>query len=114
MSYELPVVATDVWGTHEMVVDGETGLLTKASRFAEYHGRDFIPKWEDPKFWRSISRIDPAMVDDIVSKVSYLVENPKSGRQMGRNARREVEIGKFSLQERNRKLTRIFRESLGS
>jgi glycosyltransferase involved in cell wall biosynthesis len=114
MSYELPVVATDVWGTREMVLDGETGLLTKASRFAEYYGRDFIPKWEDPKFWRSISRIDPAMVEDLVSKVSYLVENPKLGRQMGRNARREIEIGKFSLQERNRKLTRIFRESIGS
>ncbi len=114
MSYELPVVATDVWATREMVLDGQTGLLTKASRFADYYGSDFIPQWGEPNFWRSIERIDPAMVEDIVIKVSYLLENPKLGRQMGRNGRREIETGRFSLLERNRKLSRIFRESLGS
>jgi glycosyltransferase involved in cell wall biosynthesis len=114
MSYELPVVATDVWATREMVLDGRTGLLTKASRFANYYESDFVPRWGEPDFWRSIARIDPAMIEDIVVKASYLLENPGAGRQMGRNGRHEIETGRFSLLERNRKLSRIFRESLGN
>ncbi len=113
MSYELPVVATDVWATQEMVLDGQTGLLTKASRFTQYYGRDLIPLWGDANFWRSIDRIDPEMVEDIVAKVSYLLESPKLRRQMGLKGRQEIEVGRFSLKERNRKLRRIFVESLG-
>ncbi len=113
MSYELPVIATDVWATREMVLDGQTGLLTKASRFTEYYGRDLIPLWGDANFWRSIDRIDPKMIEDIVAKVSYLVESPKLRQQMGIRGRQEIEVGRFSIQQRNRKLRRIFGESLG-
>ncbi len=113
MSYELPVVATDIWAMREMVLDEETGFLTKASRFAEYFGRDLVPRSGEPKFWRSIEQIDPEMVDDIVTKVSYLIESPKLRRQMGRRGRQEIEVGRFSLLERNQKLRRIFGESLG-
>ncbi len=113
MSYELPVVATDVWATSEMVIDEHTGFLTTPSRFAKYFGRDFIPRWGEPDFWRSIDRIDPIMVDDIVAKVSYLIESPDIRRQMGCNARRETETGRFSVAERNRKLQGILCESLG-
>ncbi len=114
MSFELPVVATDVWGTREMVADGETGLLTKASANAEYYDKDFIPQWGEPTFFRSIAKIDHAMVEDVVEKLSVLIEDSNLRKRMGQNGRRETETGKFSISQRNRKLVRIFAESLNS
>ena len=113
MSYELPVVATDIWANREMISDGRTGLLTKPSRYAEYDGGSVMAGWGEPSYM-SIQRIDPEMVEDLVTKLSYLIENPDLRHAMGRNGRTEIEDGKYSLKERNRKLGRIFRESLGS
>src|SRR5207245_2655568 len=104
MSYELPVVATDVWAMNEMVSDGKTGFLTRPSKYAKYYGDDFIPRWGDPGFQKLIERIDGDMVDDIVSKVSYLIEEPGERRKMGKTGRNEVERGKFSIGTRNLKL----------
>lgn len=114
MSYGLPVVATDVWGTREMVVDNKTGLLTKPSRFAEYFDDNFVPQWGEPRFQHSIERVDQEMVEDIVSKVSVLVEDEIYRRELGENGRRETAIGKFSVVERNKNLGRIFKESLNA
>jgi len=45
MSYGLPVVTTNVWSNDEMVRDGETGLLIRASRHATYFGKFWIALW---------------------------------------------------------------------
>jgi glycosyltransferase involved in cell wall biosynthesis len=112
MSFELPVVATDVWGTREMVTDGETGLLTSASAKGNYVDKNFIPQWGEPTFLRSIADVDHAMVDDIVKKLSLLIEDSDLRKRMGRNGRKETETGEFSIPHRNEKLGRIFSESL--
>ena len=114
MSYELPVVATNIWGMSEMIIPEQNGFLTRPSRFAKYTDDKLVPLWGEPGFLKSIARVDQDMVRDIVEKVSYLVENPGERRRMGREGRKEIDIGKFSIVERNRKLLRIFKESMNS
>jgi glycosyltransferase involved in cell wall biosynthesis len=111
MSYELPVVATNLWGMEEMVADGKTGLLSKPSKFAKYSDEKHAPLWGEPSFLKSIERLDPRMITDIVDKVSYLIEHEDERRHMGGAGREVVEFGEFSITERNRKLLRIFNES---
>lgn len=113
MSYELPVITTDVWANPELVRDGETGFMVKKSNEINYYIENFIPNWSSPKSLQSIkSMIDPEVVCEIVEKTSILIEDEKLRRRMGRAGRKEIETGKFSVYNRNEKLKKIFDESI--
>jgi glycosyltransferase involved in cell wall biosynthesis len=110
MSYELPIITTNVFANSELVQDGITGFLTKAPKNLpeDYYMGNFSPsQW--PKICRTL---DPELVEEIVEKVSNLIEHPDLRRRMGKAARWEVEEGKFSMQKRNEQLKRIFDEAI--
>ena len=69
MSYGLPVIATDVGGTSELLINGETGFLIK-----------------------------PSDVDSLIKKLSILIENELQRITMGKSGRKLVET-KFSLKQ---------------
>ena len=92
MSYELPVVAFDAFGTRELVRDGETGLLAPlpdAGKRAPHHD----------------------VVEGLVEKVSILVQDASLREHMGKEGRREVEEGGHSISCRNKKLKEVLEES---
>jgi len=97
MSYELPIVTRDAHATPcanaEIVEDGKTGFLVRGS----YYSRG----------------VDREAVSELVEKVSVLIEDPKLRRQMGKEGRRHIEEGKFSIENRNRVLRRIFDQAIG-
>jgi glycosyltransferase involved in cell wall biosynthesis len=114
MSYELPVITTDVWANPEMVEDGKTGFLVKKSRKVQYYAENFIPIWSylpDSRFMKSIKFIDPEVVKELVEKTSILIEDEELRRKMGKAGRQEIETGKLSIEKRNEKLKRIFDEA---
>jgi len=113
MSYELPVIATDVWANKELVENGRTGYLIKGSQNVRYCDNTLVPLWGEPTFMKSIRQVDNEMVMELVEKTSELIENEKLRRSMGMNGRKEIDHGKFSINLRNRKLRRIFDEALG-
>lgn len=110
MSYELPVVTTGIGGNSEMVKDGKTGILIKESKNIQYYIKNFIPN-NTPEYRKSISKIHPEIVDDLVKKTSILIENKNLRRKMGKAGRREIEKGEFSIEARNKKLKKIFDEA---
>ncbi len=114
MSYELPVVATNVWANKELVKDGVTGFLIRGSSKVRYHNDNFIPFWGEPAFMKAVREPDAEMVEELVEKTRILIEDAKLRRSMGRAARKEIENGKFSVLTRNRKLKSIFDEATES
>jgi len=111
MSYELPVITTDVWANPEMVDNGETGFIIKKSEKIQYYIENFIPNWNyDPasKFIIAIKNTDPKVVEELVEKTSILIDDEKLRRKMGKAGRQEIETGKFSLEKRNERLRKIF------
>lgn len=112
MSYELPVVATDIYAASERVIDGVTGFLIRSSECVPYYqdGLPFLAM--TPRFQRAIRKIEPKMVADLVDKASLLIENETLRREMGKAGRREVEHGKFSIERRNDVLKKVFDEAL--
>jgi glycosyltransferase involved in cell wall biosynthesis len=52
------------------------------------------------------------LIDEIVDKVSLLIENSSLRKRMGRYGRKLVERGKFSIKERNKKLKRIYEKAI--
>ena len=110
MSYELPVVTTDIWSNPELVEDGRTGLLVHHPQ-AHRYVRDFVAHHDWPEFEQVVNRVDPGLVAGVVGKVSTLIEDPELRRRMGREGRREVEEGKFSIKRRNKDLKKVLDEA---
>ncbi|GAI07130.1 unnamed protein product, partial [marine sediment metagenome] len=113
MSYELPVITTDVYANPELVNDGVDGFLIKKSDKVPYPYQSSVPPDDlaRHRFKEAIRRVDPRVVQDLVQKISILMENPELRRRMGRAARWEVEEGEHSVKKRNEKLKRIFDEA---
>jgi len=111
MSYELPVVTTNVYHQPEVVEDGRTGLLVEKSGRVPWYVNGSIPNDPlHPSFQRAIRTVDHRLVQRLVEKVSVLIENPELRRNMGAAARWEIEHGKFSIERRNERLKRVLDE----
>ena len=111
MSYELPVIATDVWANSEMVREGETGFLIEKSNKIKYYDENFIPIWDyksNSSFMKSIIIPDRDIINNLIDKTIILLEDEKLRKKMGKKARYEIESGKFSIELRNKKLKEIF------
>jgi glycosyltransferase involved in cell wall biosynthesis len=111
MSYELPVVATNVWGNYELVTPGKTGFLINPSSKVQYYDGYYMPQWGNPQFMKDIRHPDIVSINELVEKIKILIENEHLRRKMGATGRFEVEKGKFSIYVRNQKLARIFDEA---
>jgi glycosyltransferase involved in cell wall biosynthesis len=108
MSYELPVVTTDAWGNGELVADGETGLLVHDGAVARHYERMlprcFIPPAGSREYRDIVTSTNPQMVQELVAKLSLLIEDAELRRRLGRAGRWAVEEGRFSLRQRNARL----------
>jgi glycosyltransferase involved in cell wall biosynthesis len=107
MSYEMPVVTTDVYANPELVQDGSTGFVVRQPDNVSYSRGGLPVSMFSPSFTKAIKRTDRRLVEDVVRQTSMLIENPDLRRRMGKAARQEVEEGKFSIERRNRKLKEI-------
>lgn len=115
MSYELPVITTDVWANKEQVANGKTGFVIQTSGNIQYCSETGIPKWSHyptSKFVKLIKSVDSNVVNELVEKTSILIEDENLRRTMGKAGRNMVENGVFSLEQRNTKLGQIFEKSL--
>jgi len=109
MSYELPVVATNWRGNCEMVKDGETGFLIRPP----FELTPDMPLTYEQKKTLFAHGPDMCLAKELAEKTSILIEDEKLRRRMGIAGRREIETGKFSIKKRNKKLKKIFEESIG-
>ena len=109
MSYELPVVTTDIWANSEIIEDGKTGFLIQKSKKIKYFDENFIPQWSLPQTLKIIKKnIDPQTINQIIEVTAKLIENSNLRRKLGYAARLEIEKGKFSIENRNKQLKEIF------
>lgn len=111
MSAGIPVVASNVFALPEMLEGA--GLFVDIGRYSWY-GKDYLFAW---KSWSELEKLlrnndKPEIVGQIVKHLSTLIENSSLRTKLGRNGRKEIEKGKFSIQRRNRQLKRIYEESI--
>ena len=65
-----------------------------------------------PRFQKAIQKVDSNTVTDLVGKTGILIENKAKRESMGKAGRWEIEHGKFSIENRNELLRRVFNEAL--
>ena len=110
MSYELPVVLTDVWSAPELIDNGRTGILIHhptAHTFTD----GFIVHFDSREYRQALSTVNPELVRGVVENVTRLIEDPDLRRRLGKEGRRQVEEGKFSTRHRNDALKRVLDEA---
>jgi glycosyltransferase involved in cell wall biosynthesis len=111
MSYELPVIARAVYDVPEAVKDMKTGILLDPPPSLLYYLWNGAPNY-DRNFLLGVRKHRPWLVKQIIEKASLLIEDASLRRRLGREARRSIEEGKFSIKNRNWKLKRIFDEAV--
>ncbi len=108
MSAGLPIVSTTSMTVPEIVEDGKNGFLVKTRLSHEnYYGRA-------KDYHREIEKVHQDIVDQLVKKLSILIEDKKLREKMGENGRKmiENENSKFNNIYRNKKLEKIYEEAL--
>lgn len=114
MSYELPVVTIDSWANSEIVEDGKTGFVVEQPIESWLPVGDFLPIGKAKTFNRASRPINWNLVERLVEKTSLLIENQTLRRRMGRAGWFEVNQGKFSIKERNRRLEKTLDKAIVS
>lgn len=105
MANAIPVIVSDGWGIEEYVEDGWNGIVVK--------GRYGKSSWMDEQKGiirenhQSLFSGDPVVVNNLVEALSRLIENSDIRKQLGQNARKDVEM-KFSLTNWNEGLKKAF------
>jgi len=106
MSTGLPIICTDDFTLPELVQDGYNGFLVKS----EIHWYDY--RFDLKKYVEDVKKSHPQTVKELVEKISILIENPELREKMGENSFNLVDSGKFSIDERNKHLRKIYDEAL--
>lgn len=116
MAFGNPVITLDAFATNEIVDDGRDGYIIEG----------YDEKWFDPETkvridqfndWRTLRekhREDEKnrIVKDIVSIAYEIISNDEKYQELSKNAIEKIESGKFSVETRNKKLSRIYESSL--
>lgn len=110
MSAGLPVIGTTSFTVPELIEDGKNGFLIKTPYSWEtYYEKKVMNR---KRFKKDIEKEHPEIIKQLIEKISILIEDKKLGEKMGKESKKIIEKGKLSIDERNKKLRRIYEESL--
>ncbi len=97
MSLGIPIVTADGYSRREIIRDGEQGFVVDVPK-------EMVDCW-------NIDRYE-SILGTMIEKIEILIENKKMREKMGLACLKEIKSGKFSIDKRNKKLGKIYREAL--
>jgi len=125
MGHACPVVGLDIWGNDELVADGETGILVEPDETFQYVYPEYnVPVVGAGAYFKEhgdrslediitdLTRNDELLVDRVAEAMRRLAEDDDLRRRQGVAGRERITNGDLSLQARNEKLRRIYRDAV--
>jgi len=109
-SYEIPTIGVDYWSNTEAIKHGKTGLLIPTYETYPKTRKAFMLRYKKAKRYREY-KIRQEVITGLMLAI-FKLSDKTFRKKLGKAARKEVEEGKFSLKERNKKLKKIFEEAL--
>lgn len=97
MSFGLPIITVEGEGRKEIINEGKTGFVLDRPKKLN---------------WDRIENEEKKIIKNMIRKTLLLIENKKILKEMSKNCIEEIKFGKFSIKERNKKLKRIYEETL--
>jgi len=99
MSFGVPIVSLDGLSRKELVINNITGKLVSVNNNGHFN----------PDI---LERLDKNIVSSLLIETNNLILNKKLIKKMSKNCIRETSVGRFSINERNKKLGKIIMEAL--
>ena len=97
MSFGISIITIDGFARKEIIDEGKTGFIINKSE-------EINPMIIGPK--------EDELINEIIKKSEKLIKNPILRKKMSKNCIEIIKRGKFSIEERNKKLKRIYKEAL--
>lgn len=112
MANLLPIVASDVFSIPEIVENGTNGFLVHSP--LSIWGENGLNQWYKnlPDFRKELMKPKPEFVKKLADQIALIIENDSLRKKMGKNGKKLVEKGKFSLNVRNKKLKTIYENAI--
>jgi glycosyltransferase involved in cell wall biosynthesis len=116
MSYGLPVITMDIYAIPEMIKNNKNGLLIDP--LIKWHDKNGKHLWKNDtlyykKYEEAYQKHKDKYSSDIAKIMEKLIKDKKLREKMGNENYKEISKGKFSIEHRNKKLEKIYSESLG-
>jgi len=115
MSVGLPVLALNTYAVKDYIQEGHNGFIVQRSdKVKGYNNPEYPPYIRTDAFMNEIKNLDDLeLIDRLVKKVEFLIENPKILEKMGKNARKEF-LQRYDIEKRNREFKRVFDEAISN
>jgi glycosyltransferase involved in cell wall biosynthesis len=112
MSFSIPIIASNIFAIPEIV--GKAGILIDCRKYS-FFGTNYLFKWNSwDKFLTFLRETKkPEVVKNLQQAITRLLNDSSLRKKMGREGRRQILKGKFSIKRRNEKLKRIYEEAIG-
>ena len=110
-SHSLPILAYNTFGVSDFVFPGKNGFIVQPSKNLLINTEDYPANVRSDEFKASIKNIDPKTINALAEKVEILINNKKLREDMRKDT---IKIFKerFSIENQNKKLKKIFDEAL--
>lgn len=107
MNYELAIITSNVFGNKERIISGKNGIIVPASKIVPYLNRT-LPNVRQPNYSKALKKWDFQYVDNFVRSCENLINDKKSIIRMGKNGKEMIKNGRFSIENRNKLLKKLF------
>jgi len=111
MFFRLPIITYNCWANDEYV-DKNNGILINPENINHINKYN-IPQYT-PDTIKKIIKNGDKNSKKIEKEIINLINKPNLIKKMGENGFKEVTKGKFSIEKRNEKLLKIYKEALNN
>lgn len=112
MSFELPVIALNIYDIPEVITDGKNGILIDGHKDMQYYTKTKIPYDYSVKFYAGIDKYSNYLVDQLEQFFVKLIEEPTLRKKLGKAARETIESGELSIEKRNTQFESVFESAI--
>lgn len=114
MSFELPVIAMNLYDIPELINHMENGILLTPPAGISYYDKNGCPPDYSRQFNEGITKYSTVIIKQLEEYFCTLIENKQLRLLLARNARESIENGTFSIQKRNEELRKVFESATNS
>lgn len=112
MSYGLPVIATDIFNTSELIEDNKNGYLIQPPNIETFYTKNEMPNEYSLSYLNESRRARGFVTEKLTEKIKLLIEDKNLRKKIGNEAKKTIAEGEFSLENRNKLLKNIFDDAV--
>lgn len=108
MSFELPVIAMNVYDIPEAITHMKSGILIEGHKEMKYYTKTNMPYDYSYRFVSDMKKFSYHIIKQLEEYFVKLIEDSSLRHSLANNAKDTIENGKLSIRKRNEKLRSIF------